>query len=811
MSWANYEDVLAQMRGIGLLVDTLDTGRMQRCKVEGDRERRGWYMLHELRLDDGDMVLVGGFGRWQGNENNAQKIDIAAWLKNSKRSPMTSDQAAALKKRMLEDRKRADAYRAAMAATAARRAKKVWDKLLPVGECQYLVAKGVQAHGLRFSESGCAYVPMLDAGGNLHGLQILLPKGHPRIAKIERNKDFWPPNLVKKGHWFQIGAVHGLVLVAEGYATAASIHEATGLPVAVAFDSGNMLPVAEALRRRHSNARILVCADDDETQKCQQSDCRKRVWLADGPTCPHCGKPHKASNAGLTAAATAVLSIAGARVAPSFADPAKRRTDWLEHAVKLNDFNDLHLAEGLHTVRAQLESRLDELGWRSGIAAAPAGATPQGGGERAALKSMLTIDEAVERFALVFGGKGTLFDHQEHILVPKNDVLDILPEHGWRDMRSRKQVVRMDEVGFDPAGTDKRITCNLWSGWPTKPVEGTCDKLLELLEYLCGQEDDTHQAFYWVLKWVAYPVQHPGAKMRTALVFHGPQGTGKNLFFESVMAVYGEYGRIVDQSAVEDKFNDWASKKLFMIADEVVARQELFHVKNKLKGLVTGTSIRINPKNVAAHDESNHVNLVFLSNESQPLVLEKDDRRYTVIHTPEKLSEAFYQDVRDEINAGGIAALHHYLLQLDLGDFDEHTKPPMTQAKQALIEVSLDSVQRFLNEWQHGEVKNAHFVPCLGSHLYTTYKKWCEACGERSPRSLAQFIGTIKNLPRWRAGQPLQTWETLNDKTAKNRKMVIPPDDLLATYADPVEKGDKTQANWLTACFFKFAQALELE
>ncbi|MBL7391299.1 primase-helicase family protein, partial [Escherichia coli] len=85
-----------------------------------------------------------------------------------------------------------------------------------------------------------------------------------------------------------------------------------------------------------------------------------------------------------------------------------------------------------------------------------------------------------------------------------------------------------------------------------------------------------------------------------------------------------------------DKFNDWASGKLFMIADEVVARQELFHIKNKLKALITGDCIRINPKNVAAHDERNHVNLVFLSNEKQPLVLEKDDRRFMVMWTPDK-------------------------------------------------------------------------------------------------------------------------------------------------------------------------------
>jgi len=66
---------LGQLRAAGLEVDALDIGRLRRCRVEGDREKRGWYTLHEVRLDDGRDVIVGSYGVWQGNENNAQKIE----------------------------------------------------------------------------------------------------------------------------------------------------------------------------------------------------------------------------------------------------------------------------------------------------------------------------------------------------------------------------------------------------------------------------------------------------------------------------------------------------------------------------------------------------------------------------------------------------------------------------------------------------------------------------------------------------------------------------------------------------------------
>ena len=805
MTWENYDDVMSQLQLAGLIIDkqlSFDA-KIQRWKIDGeDREKRGWTKLREWTSKSGKTYIVGAFGIWHGNDDGYTKLDIS----KDKTSALTEEDWRAIKAAHKEAERKLAEVRRVEVKRAGQWAGSVWGKCIPCESHEYLSNKQIQPHGLRIlpdsfekinltgiDESnfnrlkfaaGALVVPMHDAKGALCGLQFIYAKGHPRRAKIERDKEFWPAGMAMGGTFGLIGPVRraGIMLIAEGYATAASLHEATGQTVAYAFSANNLLKAGKQLAKEYSLLRILFCADDD--------------YLTEG-------------NPGCTAAANATAEIErSAWIKPTF--PVDEAGNDLRAGKKLTDFNDLHVMTGLPLMLAdQINAKLDELKWRD--AKIRAETTARGEGERDALKSVLTVDEAVERFALVFGGKGTMFDYQEHILVPKADVLDILPEHGWRDMRSIKKVVRMNEVGFDPACTDKRIICNLWGGWPTVPKQGGCDCLLELLEYLCREEENHRILFEWVLKWIAYPIQHPGAKMKTALVFHGPQGTGKNLFFEAVMAIYGEYGRIVDQAAIEDKFNDWASRKLFMIADEVVARQELYHVKNKLKSFVTGEWIRINPKNVAAHDERNHVNLIFLSNENTPLVLEKDDRRNTVIHTPEKLSQEFYQQVRDEINAGGIPALHHYLLHIDLGDFDEHSKPPMTRAKEDLIEVSLDSAQRFVLEWQHGEIEDAPFVPCQGSQLYVIYKRWCDKNGERSPRSQAQFIGALKNMPRWRAGQPLQTFENLNDKTVKSRKMVIPPDEMLATSPNCIPKEGKTQAEWLTECFFKFSNAGEFE
>lgn len=707
---SNYGDVLGQLTAAGLIVDSLEVGKLRRCKVQGESERRGWYHLHEMRMANGDELIVGSYGVWRGAVNNATKVEIT-------KTEMSSEQRDSLRRRLAEDKRQAEAARKADAERAATKATTAWKKCTEQGDCEYLHRKGVSGHGVRYSPSGAMVIPMLDVAGKVHGLQLIRGRA-PRNAAGQGarkllDKEFWPKGLIKKGHFHLLGMAAGaaVILVAEGYATAASLFEATGLPVAVAFDAGNLAPVAIALHGRYKTANLLICADDDV--------------FSDG-------------NPGVTCASAAAMEVGGAFVVPTFADEPARKAEFDTTGSKLTDFNDLHALEGLHVVRVQVEARLTALNWRP---AAKRAATPQGGGVAAKdpLRPIETVDELLERYALIYGQGGTVFDHQEHCLLPLSDMRDLCMgrfiHREWSDHPER-QIARIENVGFDPACTDPAIHCNLWSGWPTTPVAGSCEHLVDLLRYMCAKESKPEELFQWVIKWLAYPIQHPGAKMQTTIVVHGPQGTGKNMFFEVIMGIYGRYGRIIDQSAIEDKFNDWASCRLFLIADEVVARSDLYHVKNKLKAFITGEWIRINPKNMAAYDERNHVNMVFLSNEAMPTIVEQDDRRHAVIWTPEKLSPDFYAGLKAEIEAGGGAALHHYLLHLDLGDFGPSSKPPMTDAKKELIDQSLDSPSRFVLAFEKGDVegfpaKNAPalLTPCLSQDFYELYGAWCHRQG----------------------------------------------------------------------------------
>jgi hypothetical protein len=145
---------------------------------------------------------------------------------------------------------------------------------------------------------------MRDATGQLHSLQRIRPDG---------TKRFLPGGRVD-GCFFLIGEEGPRMAVAEGFATAASVHEATGMPVAVAFNAGNLPKVAKALRDKHPAAQLVICADDDHLT---------------------------AGNPGMTKAREAANACGGVVVKPDFGPDR-------EQAQK--DFNDMVAAFGNYVV-----------------------------------------------------------------------------------------------------------------------------------------------------------------------------------------------------------------------------------------------------------------------------------------------------------------------------------------------------------------------------------------------------------------------------------------------------------------------------
>jgi putative DNA primase/helicase len=247
------DGVISQFQSAGLIVDGAPTiGRFERCRVDGDKgqKKSGWYILHEMRLDSGDVVFVGRYGNWKlfGDEGIAVTFD-------AKVSPLDRERIA---KQQAYLREAAEVDRKLRAQAAASRARGIWDQLPESGTSEYLARKRVLGFGVRFSRGGIV-VPVRDVAGTLAGLQFIYADGSKKFLT----------GTAKRGCFHRIGSLSpdAPLCVCEGYATGASIHMATGWPVAIAFDAGNLSPVAQALHDKYAGknqyTRIVICADND--------------------------------------------------------------------------------------------------------------------------------------------------------------------------------------------------------------------------------------------------------------------------------------------------------------------------------------------------------------------------------------------------------------------------------------------------------------------------------------------------------------------------------------------------------------------
>ena len=276
-------------------------GELHRVHVEGDRthSRNGWYVLNLDRE-----LPSGAFGSWKLGRKSTWCLKTPFELTPAERITLRAQ-----RRRQAKQRAEANTERH---AETRKRAQALWER---GGEADrghpYLIEKGVSPHGLR-QIGDRLMVPVLDSDDVLHGLLFIGPDGVKRFLAGSN----------KRAHFYLMGVPDDVVVTCEGYATGATLHEATERAVAVAFDRGNLALVAQALRKKCPDATIIIGADNDR---------------------------QTAGNPGLADARNAAIAVDGFVAVPEFHEGEDG-----------TDFNDLARHRGGEAVRAAIEAAVTE-------------------------------------------------------------------------------------------------------------------------------------------------------------------------------------------------------------------------------------------------------------------------------------------------------------------------------------------------------------------------------------------------------------------------------------------------------------------
>ncbi|EHS0360138.1 DNA primase, partial [Escherichia coli] len=204
----------------------------------------------------------------------------------------------------------------------ARYARSYINQLPQATEHEYLTRKGIlAAPGVRLNNKNELVIPFSNSRGEIRSYQRI-PATGGKDARILKDSE-------KTGNWFTFGTPENdrPLLFAEGYATAASLHEATGLPVLMTVDAGNMIDVAENARQIWTDSPFVFCADNDHQRKI---------------------------NKGVSSAKKAAASTHGEVIIPAFTEAEK--------AQGLTDFNDLDASRGRDAFQRAMNAQLEYIG-----------------------------------------------------------------------------------------------------------------------------------------------------------------------------------------------------------------------------------------------------------------------------------------------------------------------------------------------------------------------------------------------------------------------------------------------------------------
>ncbi|MGX8942074.1 DUF5906 domain-containing protein [Symbiopectobacterium sp. Eva_TO] len=499
------------------------------------------------------------------------------------------------------------------------------------GESVYLNNKGLKGpHSLL--DDGSILLALRTIDGAVTGAHVIGTDGRKRLIAGSK----------KKGAFIPLGYIPQsaeMVLIAEGYATATTVHQIRPDAFTVAaMDADNLLPVAKVIREKYPAAKIIIAADNDI-------------------------KPGE-RNKGKERAESAATAVSGWVTLP----PTDHKADW----------NDYRQQNGLEVATLAFNEGLSHFTPAMMIAEHRALAD----GEALADEDIKILEAINETYTHVtIGGK-----HRVVSLKPcqVNGVTHVFEDisqfrnyflHCERIARKPAGVAWLNwpgknykpgGVGFYPSPSKcPESVYNLFTGLSVEPTPGDCSPYLEHLRRVICAGDETTYAY--LIRWMAHLIQRPDEKPSVAIVMKSIPGTGKGTMVRPLQDILGQYAvHINGAGQIAGKFNATMANKLLIFADEVTVGRN--YEGDRLKGIISENSINLERKGIDPEPMPNFARLIFASNSIQALKAGIRERRYLVLepdpaHAQEK---GYFDNLHNWLNNNGAGRLLNFLQHYDL-------------------------------------------------------------------------------------------------------------------------------------------------
>jgi Family of unknown function (DUF5906) len=256
--------------------------------------------------------------------------------------------------------------------------------------------------------------------------------------------------------------------------------------------------------------------------------------------------------------------------------------------------------------------------------------------------------------------------------------------------------ITYDSIAFRPNQPqvlpDNRL--NLWRGFGVFPRKGSWKLMRNHIYRVLAAGD--RKAGRYIIRWLAYAVQHPDLVGETVLVLQGNEGTGKGTLARAMLRIFGPHGLPVSQPKhLTGGFSGHLQHCCFLFLDEAFWAGDV-QAEGRLKNLVTEDTITIEPKYFTPFQVPNLLHILMSSNNDWVVPAGPHARRYAVFKVSDERMDdfAYFSALRAELDNGGVEAMLFDLLRLDLGNWH-----PMQIYKTAALTEQKQRSLRGLNAW----------------------------------------------------------------------------------------------------------------
>jgi len=244
-----------------------------------------------------------------------------------------------------------------------------------------------------------------------------------------------------------------------------------------------------------------------------------------------------------------------------------------------------------------------------------------------------------------------------------------------------------------------QIFYNVYSGFDLEPMQSNWSDpalrvFLEHLRFIFPTLEDVKR----YLCWCAITVQQPYIRVPWVPLIVSSQGIGKGWLFQVFVTMLGvaNCAKIYPDDLGERKsgFNEYMSRTLLVCLDEMYTARR-WDMMERLKPLITETELIINRKYGAKAQERIYCNFLAFSNHEDAAAITGDDRRFWVVYSEAKPRNAqYYDNLYRWLNSDGPRKLLWTLLHYDIRTWDFADRPPLTDAKQRMIEASKSPIEQ---------------------------------------------------------------------------------------------------------------------